>query len=112
MAGVNVDRQAIEKRDFPVVRRGYEPAAVDAHLRALAVEIEELSRASTAAGGEPSLAATAGTQVQSILQAAETAAAEIEQRANQSASDVRADADRDAAVKTFTNTFSHSRPGA
>jgi len=93
---VDVDRQAIEKRDFPIVRRGYDPAAVDAHLRALAAEIEELQRASRG-GAEPSLAATAGTQVQSILQAAETAAADIEQQAQLSARNVREAADRDAA---------------
>ena len=39
------DRQAIERRDFPIGRRGYDPAAVDAHLRALAAEFEELQRA-------------------------------------------------------------------
>ena len=33
---VDLDRQAIERRDFPIGRRGYDPAAVDAHLRALA----------------------------------------------------------------------------
>ena len=37
---VEIDRQAIERRDFPIARRGYEPASVDAHLRALASEIE------------------------------------------------------------------------
>ena len=36
MAAVELDRQSIEKRDFPIGRRGYDPAAVDAHLRALA----------------------------------------------------------------------------
>src|ERR1700736_6787351 len=91
---VDIDRQAIERRDFPIVRRGYDPAAVDAHLRALAQEIEQLARAQ--AGGEPSLASTASTQVQSILQAAETAAADIEREALQHAAEVRGDADREA----------------
>ncbi|MDX6666975.1 MAG: hypothetical protein QOK04_355, partial [Solirubrobacteraceae bacterium] len=27
-----LDRQSIEKKDFPVGRRGYDPQAVDAHL--------------------------------------------------------------------------------
>jgi DivIVA domain-containing protein len=97
MADVEFDRQAIEKRDFPIVRRGYDPAAVDAHLRALAAEIEELQRATSAGGPDASLASTAGTQVQSILHAAETAAADIERQARQSASEARVDADQDAA---------------
>lgn len=93
---MSFDRQAIERRDFPIGRRGYDPAAVDAHLRALANEIEELQRGQGLAGAEPSLAATAGTQVQSILQAAETAAADIERQAEQAARAAREDADRDA----------------
>jgi DivIVA domain-containing protein len=92
---VDIDRQAIERRDFPIARRGYDTAAVDAHLRALAAEIEELSRAAPGEA-EPTLASTASTQVQSILQAAETAAAEIERNAVQGARDAREQADRDA----------------
>src|ERR1700681_712710 len=71
MAAVDIDRQAIERRDFPIARRGYDTAAVDAHLRALAAEFEELQRSIAAGGEEPSLASTAATQVQSILKAAE-----------------------------------------
>jgi DivIVA domain-containing protein len=37
---VPLDRQAIEKRDFPIGRRGYDPAAVDAPLGRLAEEVE------------------------------------------------------------------------
>jgi len=40
MAAVELDRQRIERRDFPVSRRGYDPAAVDAHLRDLAETVE------------------------------------------------------------------------
>jgi cell division septum initiation protein DivIVA len=98
MAAVDIDRQAIERRDFPISRRGYEPAAVDAHLRALASEIEQLQRERADGGGpEPSLATTAGSQVQSILAATEAAAADIEQQARESARTTREDADRDAA---------------
>jgi hypothetical protein len=97
MPAVDIDRQAIERRDFPIARRGYEPAAVDAHLRSLASEIEELQRERADGGPEPSLASTAGTQVQSILAAAEAAAAEIEQQARDSARSAREGADRDAA---------------
>jgi hypothetical protein len=93
---VDIDRQAIERRDFPIGRRGYDPAAVDAHLRALGAEFEELQRASTGAGAEPSLASTAATQVQSILTAAETAAADIERQALADATEAREQADRDA----------------
>jgi hypothetical protein len=93
---VSFDRQAIERRDFPIGRRGYDPAAVDAHLRALANEIEELQRVQSGAGAEPSLATKAGTQVHSILQAAEAAAADIEHQAQQSARAAREDADHDA----------------
>ena len=39
---VDLDRQSIERRDFPIARRGYDPAVVDAHLRALAAEVQEL----------------------------------------------------------------------
>ena len=97
MAAVDIDRQAIERRDFPIARRGYEPAAVDAHLRALASEIEQLQRERADGGAEPSLATTAGSQVQSILAAAEAAAADIERQARESARTTREDADRDAA---------------
>jgi DivIVA domain-containing protein len=93
---VDIDRQAIERRDFPIGRRGYDPAAVDAHLRALAAEFEELQRASAGAGEQPSLASTAATQVQSILTAAETAAADIERQALSDAKDAREQAGRDA----------------
>ncbi len=93
---MDFDRQAVERRDFPIGRRGYDPVAVDAHLRSLADELEELQRAAITGGADVSVASTAGTQVQSILQAAETAAAEIERHALESARQVREDADRDA----------------
>ena len=95
---MDLDRQAIERRDFPIGRRGYDPAAVDAHLRGMAAEFEELQRAamSGGGGGDLSLASTAGSQVQSILEAAETAAAEIERQALENAAQVRDAADRDA----------------
>jgi hypothetical protein len=95
MAAVDLDRQAIERRDFPISRRGYETATVDAHLQALAGEFEELRRAASG-GGESSLAAAAGTQVQSIIQAAETAAAEIERQALEAAGAAREEAEADA----------------
>jgi hypothetical protein len=92
---MDLDRQSIEKRDFPIGRRGYDPAAVDAHLRALAGEVEELQRAVTGRGAD-SLAASAGTQVQAIVAAAEVAAAEIESDAKANAESTRAQAAGDA----------------
>ncbi len=92
---MELDSQSIERRDFPISRRGYDPAAVDAHLRALAGEIEELKRAA-AAPGPDSLAASAGSQVQAIVAAAEVAAAEIESDAQAGAESTRAHAAQDA----------------
>jgi hypothetical protein len=90
---VDFDRQAIERRDFPIGRRGYDPEAVDAHLSALAAYFDQARRGTT--GGE-SLGSTAGNQVQSILEAAESAAGEIERAALENARQVREAADRDA----------------
>ena len=39
-----LDRQDIERRDFPIGRRGYEPEAVDEHLANVAEELETLQR--------------------------------------------------------------------
>ena len=46
-----LDRQSIEKRDFPIGRRGYEPEAVDAHLARIAEEVEDLRRRAGSGGG-------------------------------------------------------------
>ncbi len=81
---MSLDRQAIEKRDFPISRRGYETLAVDAHLAQLAREVEALqaerltSSDPAPAAALPSLASSASEQVRSIVQAAERSAAEIE----------------------------------
>ena len=96
MAAVDLDRQAIERRDFPISRRGYDAAAVDAHLQALAAEFEQLQRTAAGGAGDVSLAATAGSRVQSIIEAAETAAAEIERQARETAQRTREEAERDA----------------
>jgi DivIVA domain-containing protein len=78
-----VDRDAIERRDFPVGRRGYDPAAVDAHLRRVADEFETL-RARPAPSAS-SISTGASEQVRVILEAAE-----------ESAERLRADAGREA----------------
>jgi hypothetical protein len=94
-APVQLDRQSIERRDFPIGRRGYEPAAVDAHLHAVAAELEELEGYLSARDSE-SLGSAAAGQVQSILEAAEVTAANIERQAAEHAAHAREQADRDA----------------
>lgn len=89
---------SIEKRDFPLSRRGYDSAAVDAHLRELADRFEaERSR-------PQSLASAAGEQVQSIVAAAESSAADIrrdaEVAARATAEAVTSDAERVRAEAT------------
>jgi DivIVA domain-containing protein len=80
-----VDRDAIERRDFPVGRRGYDQEAVDAHLRRVADEFETLRGRTPLAPRASSLAAGASEHVRLILEAAEAGAA-----------DLRADAERQA----------------
>jgi DivIVA domain-containing protein len=98
-----LDRQSIEKRDFPIGRRGYEPEAVDAHLARIAEEVEELRRrsggaaASSGASSSPaSLAQAASEQVRSIVEAAESSAAAIERGAQDEALRIRDEAESDA----------------
>jgi DivIVA domain-containing protein len=75
---VALDRQSIARRDFPTNRRGYDPAAVDAHLAQLADEVEALQRRAA----EPAtLSSQAGEQVKAIVQAAERGAQEIREAA-------------------------------
>ena len=89
-----LDRQSIEKKDFPIGRRGYDPEAVDSHLAALAEEIEELKRSSRRR--TETLASAASEQVRAIVEAAETSAAEIQRQAEEEARDIRADASSEA----------------
>lgn len=93
---MDLDRQQIERRDFPIVRRGYDPATVDAHLRALAGEIEDLTGRAGSSGASESLAAVAGSQVQGILEAAQATAETIEREAAADAQNMRAAATEDA----------------
>jgi DivIVA domain-containing protein len=69
-----VERDAIERRDFPVGRRGYDRAAVDQHLRRVADALEALRGRAPAAS---SLAAGTSEQVRVILEAAEASTAEL-----------------------------------
>jgi DivIVA domain-containing protein len=76
---VALDRESIMRTDFPSNRRGYDPAAVDAHLDRIAGEVEELRR--QAAVPAP-LSAQAGDQVKAIVEAAERGAQEIRDAAH------------------------------
>jgi len=89
-----LDRQDIERRDFPIGRRGYEPEAVDAHLRRVAEDLDELRRAERPSTA--SLASSAADQVRSIVEAAETTASDIQHQAEDEASGTRSRAEADA----------------
>ena len=89
-----LDRQSIERRDFPIGRRGYDPAAVDAHLSELATEVEELR--SSARRHTESLASSASEQVRAIVEAAEASATEIMRQAEAEAREIRAEAAQEA----------------
>src|SRR3954454_20177182 len=73
-----MDRPSIQRSDFPTVRRGYEPDAVDAHLRQVADEVEALR-------SRGPLASAASSQVQRILEAAETTAEQLRADAGEEA---------------------------
>ena len=102
-----LDRQSIEKRDFPIGRRGYEPEAVDAFLAQLAGEVEALQRAQQRRTPE-TLAQAASEQVRAIVEAAEASAADIERSAEEEATQIRADASREA-DRTRTEAVERAR---
>jgi DivIVA domain-containing protein len=77
-----VDRYEIQRDDFPTGRRGYDPAAVDEHLRRVADEFEGLRRPAP----PPSLSGGTSEQVRLILEAAEQSADELRARAGDEAS--------------------------
>ena len=93
---MELDRQSIEKRDFPISRRGYDPTAVDSHLESIGREVDALKRQAARSRRGESLASAASAQVQAIVEAAETSAADIERQAQMEASRIRQDAQRDA----------------
>jgi DivIVA domain-containing protein len=76
-----VDREEIERQDFPAARRGYDASAVQQHLRRVADEFEALAR--RPAPG--SLAEGASTRVQAIIEAAETSAQQLREDAGREA---------------------------
>ncbi|MEV4421008.1 hypothetical protein AB0L40_13645 [Patulibacter sp. NPDC049589] len=93
---MSLDRQSIEKRDFPISRRGYETVAVDEHLAGIATEVEALRSSAPAPEPTASLATSASERIRGIVEAAETTAAEIERAAEQDAAAARGAADDDA----------------
>jgi DivIVA domain-containing protein len=78
-----VDRDEIERQDFPAARRGYDAAAVQAHLRRVADEFEALAARPRAR----SIAEGTSTQVRAILEAAESSARELREDAGRTASE-------------------------
>jgi DivIVA domain-containing protein len=76
-----MDRDEIERQDFPAARRGYDPAAVEAHLRRVADEFDAVARQRSG-----SLAEGASTQVRAILEAAESSARQLREAAGREAS--------------------------
>ena len=103
---VALDRQSIEKRDFPIGRRGYDPDAVDSHLALLADEVEGLKRASRQRGD--TLASAASEQVRLIVEAAEQSAGDIEREADLEARRIRQEA-REAAEKLRSEAGTQAR---
>ena len=83
---MDLERGKIERTDFARARRGYEPADVDAHLRAVADAVEDL-RAQLESQAEPAstLSGAASERVRLILDAAEASAAEIRSEAEEEA---------------------------
>ena len=75
-----LNRSSIQRSDFPTGRRGYDPAAVDAHLRSIAEQVEELQR-----GAAQPVAAKASEQVQRIVEAAERTAEQLRSEAGDEA---------------------------
>jgi DivIVA domain-containing protein len=82
-----MDRESIERRDFPVGRRGYDQAAVDEHLRRVADEIDNLRANPNTRPAPAPLSAGTSEQVRAILEAAETGAAELRAQAGREAGD-------------------------
>jgi DivIVA domain-containing protein len=89
-----LDRQSIEKKDFAIGRRGYDPEAVDAHLESIANEVEELKLSSRRRS--ETLASSASEQVRAIVEAAEASAAQIQTEAETQAREIRTEASAEA----------------
>jgi len=113
-----LDRTSITRRDFPTNRRGYDPAAVDAHLAALADEVQALER--RAAASSAPLSAATGEQVRAIVEAAERSVAgmraDAETEAREHVARVAEAADElrvklEQAERDVTGVLAHLREG-
>lgn len=89
-----LDRQSIEKKDFPIGRRGYDPEVVDAHLTSIAEQVDELR--SNMRRRSESLAETAADQVRAIVEASESSANQIRADAEKDAREIRREARAEA----------------
>jgi DivIVA domain-containing protein len=103
---VALDRHNIEKKDFPLGMRGYDPDAVDAHLSALADEIAAFKE--DARRRNDTVAASASDRVRAIVEAAEQSAAEIHRAAEDDAREIREEATSEA-VSTRENAQREAR---
>ena len=70
-----MEREEIVRDDFPTVRKGWSPEAVEAHLRAVADSFA--ASGSRAKERATPAADAAGERVGAVIAAAESAAAEI-----------------------------------
>jgi DivIVA domain-containing protein len=91
---VALDRHNIEKKDFPLGRRGYDPDAVDAHLSALAEEVAAFKEESRRRSD--TVAASASDRVRAIVEAAEQSASDIHRAAEDDAREIREEATSEA----------------
>jgi hypothetical protein len=91
---VALDRHSIEKKDFPLGQRGYDPDAVDAHLAGLADEVTALKQESRRRSD--AVASSASDRVRTIVDAAEQTAAEIQRAAEGDAREIRDEAANEA----------------
>jgi DivIVA domain-containing protein len=91
-----MDRDDVVRKDFPVVRKGYDPTTVDAHLRKVAAGVEELAKAPPPAPPRDTAGSAAAGKVQAIVEAAEKSAEEIERQAREDADGAREQAATEA----------------
>ena len=91
-----IDRQRIERRDFPLAQEGYSREAVDAHLAAVAEEVVA-RRGGSEAGSALSLAEAAAARVRAIVGQAEARGAQIARDAELTATRTREETDREQA---------------
>src|SRR3954464_13605575 len=92
---MELNRGQIERRDFQLTRRGYQPSEVDAHLRAVAEAVEQMKALQPAS----SLAGAAASRVPAIVAEAEARHGEVEERGVTEAEATRAKAEQDAASR-------------